>query len=144
MSNKHFYPTPPEVIEYMPPGVGLYKKTVLEPSAGPGTMIDYCLRLRADVIAWELEPTRRTIAESKCRVIAPVLRKVQSDQVSQIHAIIMRPRFSADEKHILHAWEIAPPGCQIIALCNWQTLDNRYTYGRQRLSTLLEDYGIKE
>lgn len=144
MFNKDFYPTPPEVITCMTAGFDLYGKTILEPSAGSGNIVDFCIGAGANVIACELDPKLRKITESKCRVIAHDFLKVESDQVSHIHAIIMNPPFSADEKHIIHAWDIAPPGCHIVALCNWQTLDNRYTYGRQRLSTLLEDYGIKE
>lgn len=144
MFNKDFYPTPQEVIEVMTAGLDLYGKTILEPSAGSGNIVDYCLAAGAEVIACELDPKLRKIAESKCRVIADDFLKLESHQISHIHAIIMNPPFSADEKHILHAWEIAPPGCQIVALCNWQTLDNRHTYGRQRLSTLIGDYGITD
>jgi len=144
MFNKDFYPTPPEVIEMMTAGMDLYGKTILEPSAGSGNIVDFCIGAGAAVIACELDPKLRKISESKCRVIAADFLTVTSEQVSHIHAIIMNPPFSADEKHIQHAWEIAPPGCQIVALCNWQTLENRYTYGRQRLITLVQDYGIME
>ena len=64
-----------------------------------------------------------------------------SDKISHIDFIIMNPPFSADEKHILHAYEIAPKGCKIIALCNYQTIDNRFSADRKRLFTLIENYG---
>ena len=59
-----------------------------------------------------------------------------------IQNIFMNPPFSADEKHILHAYDIAPDGCTIISLCNWATLD-RYDHSRSRkiLQNTIENYG---
>lgn len=144
MFNKDFYPTPFHVIEQITAGMDLYGKTVLEPSAGSGNMVEYALRAGAQVIACEIDPRLRTIVESKCKVIASDFMKVESHEVSHVNYILMNPPFSADEKHILHAWEIAPPGCEIVSLCNWQTLDNLYSQRRGQLNSTITSYGFKE
>ena len=68
--------------------------------------------------------------------------QVQAEQISHADLIAMNPPFSADEHHILHAWEIAPPGCEIVALCNLNTI-GQYNRNRrsQQLCTLIEQYG---
>lgn len=144
MFNKDFYPTPTPVIEMMTGGLELYGKCILEPSAGSGNIVDFCIEAGAEVIACEKEPKLRRIIESKCKVIGSDFLTLESDKISHIHAIVMNPPFSADERHILHAWTIAPEGCQIVALCNWETIDNRYSRGRMQLGTLIKDYGISE
>lgn len=141
MFNSDFYPTPLEVIDQMLSGEKLYSKNVLEPSAGKGDIVDYLIKSGADVIACEINNDLASITSKKCRVIASDFTTVTSDQISHIDLIVMNPPFSADEKHILHAFEIAPAGCKIIALCNWETINNRYSSNRKRLSGLLKEYG---
>ena len=46
--------------------------------------------------------------------------------------------FSNAEKHILHAYEIAPRGCKIIALCNSETINNTHTQARKELKNIIE------
>ena len=41
MFNQEFYPTPAEVIEIMLQGETIENKTILEPSAGKGDIVDY-------------------------------------------------------------------------------------------------------
>ena len=41
MFNPEFYPTPAEVIEIMLQGEEIENKTILEPSAGKGDIVDY-------------------------------------------------------------------------------------------------------
>lgn len=74
----------------------------------------------------------------------PDFMTVKSEQISHIDLIVMNPPFSADEKHILHAWEIAPPGCRIKALCNLSTIENPYRSARKQLATLIEQFGTFE
>jgi hypothetical protein len=81
---------------------------------------------------------------AKCRVIAPNFFTVTSSQVSHIDAIVMNPPFSQDEKHILHAYNIAPPGCRITALCNLNTLENKYSSRRRELANIIEEHGYYE
>ncbi len=142
--NSDFYPTPLEVIEKMLDGVVLDKKAVLEPSAGKGDIVDYLKRFDTEVIACEKSPELRAILEKKCRIIADDFLTVKAEQVSHIHLIVMNPPFTYDEKHILHAWNIAPAGCKVIALCNSNTLTNRRYNDRQQLSVVISEYGYSE
>lgn len=125
-------------------GVDLSGKTVLEPSAGSGNIIDALKPLGAAVLACEINPDLAIIAGSKAKLIAYDFMDVTSYKVSHLDYIIMNPPFSADEKHILHAWEIAPAGCEIVALCNWNTIANTHTRERRQLRSIISDYGTSE
>jgi hypothetical protein len=149
MFNPDFYPTPPEVAALMLDPLDLRGRIVLEPSAGKGDLVRECLARGAGEVMWcEKEPQLRAILRGiPCAGPAPSCADflhVQAADVSHIDVIVMNPPFSADERHILHAWEIAPPGCEIVALCNWNTVDG-YRRGLQRqLAHLIEAYGSSE
>ena len=144
-----FYPTPPEVAALMLDPLDLRGKTILEPSAGSGNLVRECLARGAAEVLW-------CEAESKLRSILGGIRsampaqscsdflRVDAADVSHIDLIVMNPPFSADEAHILHAWEIAPPGCEIVALCNWNTCEGTYRRLQLQLASLVEGYGSKE
>lgn len=119
-------------------------KTVLEPSSGKGNIIDVLKEQGANVICCELNEDLATISANKARLIANDFLSVTSDKISHIDYIVMNPPFSADEHHINHAWEIAPAGCQIVALCNWETLKNSYTKSRRQLTSTIQNYGFAE
>ncbi len=145
MFNPDFYPTPPEVAATMLDPIDLRGRTVVEPSAGSGNLVRECLALDAgEVLAVEPEPQLRAIlaAIPGCMLIGNDWMQVQAEQISHADLIVMNPPFSADEHHILHAWEIAPPGCEIVALCNLNTI-GQYNRNRrsQQLCTLIEQYG---
>ena len=143
MFNSNFYPTPRHVLDRMM--IDCNGKIVLEPSAGKGNIIDYVKEFGAkQVMACEIENDLQKIVAHKATLIADDFFKVTAEQVSHVELIVMNPPFDRADKHILHAWAIAPEGCEIIALCNWQTLDNRYSYSRSELSQLINDYGNKE
>lgn len=144
MFNPDFYPTPPEVIEIMLEGINLAGKTVLEPSAGKGNIVDHLLTNGAEILACELNDDLREILKSKCKIIGSDFLALESHQISHINLIVMNPPFSADEKHILHAYEIAPAGCKIIALANLQTINNPYSLSRKYLKKLIGDHGRVE
>lgn len=142
MFSPDFYPTPHNVIEMMLQGHSIEGKVILEPSAGKGDIVDYCTGAgAATVIACENNPDLKRILASKCSIIADDFLTVESHQVSHVDMIIMNPPFTADEKHILHAFEIAPAGCTIIALCNLNTVKNNYTEHRKRLKQLINENG---
>lgn len=141
MFNADFYPTPPEVINSMLSGYSLEGKTILEPSAGKGNIVDFCIGSGAFVIGCESNFDLRKIVSTKCQLIGDDFLKVTSDKISHIDMIVMNPPFSADEKHIIHAFNIAPPGCDIIALCNHSTLNNRYSKDRMTLGSIVEAHG---
>jgi hypothetical protein len=147
MFNPDFYPTPPEVAATMLDPLDLRGKVVLEPSAGKGDLVRECLARGAEDVLWcEKEAQLRAILTSirgACYLDSDCLR-LQAHEVSHVDLIVMNPPFSADEKHILHAWEIAPPGCEIVSLCNYSIL-NGYHRGLQlQLSKLIEAYGSSE
>jgi hypothetical protein len=158
MFNADFYPTPPEVAALMLDPLDLKDKTILEPSAGSGNLIGECLTRGAAEVMW-------CEAEAKLQGILTGIRnatpahnytdflQVHPADVSHIDMIVMNPPFSADERHILHAWEIAPAGCEIVSLCNWNTVSdwrgNSLTSKpgprpQQQIRYLTEAYGSTE
>ena len=147
MFNADFYPTPPEVAATMLDPLDLRGRTVLEPSAGSGNLVRECqARGAAEVIWCELEPQLRAILNSLPGgyYLGHDFLQVQAQQVSHVDLIVMNPPFSTDESHILHAWEVAPPGCEIVALCNWNTINGHYRGLQLQLAKLIEAYGSSE
>jgi hypothetical protein len=144
MFSNDFFPTPENVIETMLAGEDITGKNILEPSAGKGNIVDFCAGAGALIIACENNPDLKKILQTKCKVIAEDFLTVSSDQISHIDYIVMNPPFSADEKHILHAYNIAPNGCKIIALCNASTIENTYTQARKELKSLVDNYGSSQ
>lgn len=144
MFNKDFYPTPENIIAQMTWDLDLKGKTVLEPSAGKGDIVDFCIGSGATVLACEIELNLQTILKSKCKLIASDFISLTSDKISHIDYIIMNPPFSADEKHILHAWDLAPAGSVIVSLCNYETIKNTRYSSRQILQSIIANYGTVE
>ena len=145
MFSADFYPTPAEVIARMVNGNDLTGKTVLEPSAGAGHILEYVAGLGATTVACENNKELSFITKFKCdRWLKEDFLEVEKDEVSHIHNIIMNPPFSADTEHILHAWKIAPEGCEIVALCNIESLDRRHTRTRMQLKNIVDTYGFYE
>ena len=146
MFNPDFFPTPAEVAAEMLDPLDLRDKTVLEPSAGSGNLVRECLDRGAAEVLWcEKEPQLRDLlrtVKDSLSVGADFLQ-VQAGAVSHVDLIVMNPPFSADERHILHAWEIAPPGCEIAALCNWNTVDGYHRHLQRQLAHLVDAYGSK-
>jgi hypothetical protein len=141
-----FYPTPPEVAATMLDQLDLRGRVVIEPSAGSGNLVRECLaRGAAEVLTAEPEPELRTILAGipASRLLSNDWLMVTADQISHVDAIVMNPPFSADEAHILHAWAVAPPGCEIVALCNWNTISGHYRGLQLQLAKLMEAYGSK-
>ena len=165
MFNSDFYPTPPEVAALMLDPLDLRDQVVLEPSAGSGNLVRECLARGAAEVLWcepddHLRAILRSIGNAAPAATEGAFQSgavdfllLQAETVSHIDLIVMNPPFSADEAHILHAWEIAPPGCEIVALCNWNTVSDWHgnplttrlgTRLQQQLSHLIEAYGLKE
>ncbi len=152
-----FYPTPPDVAAEMLDPLDLRGKTVLEPSAGSGNLVRECLERGAAEVLWcEPEKQLRSILYGMNGQHVHLLNdflKVQANFVSHVDLIVMNPPFSADEAHILHAWEIAPPGCEIVALANWNTVCDEYVHRltqrtgsglKKQLAYLVNAYGSRE
>lgn len=145
-SNPDFYPTPPEVIQQMMMGEDFIGKTILEPSAGSGNIVDWLKRNGAgEVIACENDKHNLKLLHGKCQIIAEDFLTVTSDMVSHVQMIVMNPPFSRGAEHILHAFEIAPPGCTVVALCNDSSLErSSYSKTNQQLRETVELYGRHE
>jgi hypothetical protein len=145
MFGKDFYPTPVSAIELMMANTDVTGKVILEPSAGKGNIVDWLLANNAKrVLACENDDDLYSIVSKKCEMVSLDFFRLTAERISHIDMIVMNPPFSADEKHILHAWEIAPGGCEIISLCNSATLDNRYNRSRALLRELIQLNGSSE
>lgn len=145
MFGPDFYPTPKEVIESMLAYSSIGNKTILEPSAGKGDIVDFLIAAGArEVIACEINNDLSKILSSKCRIICDDFLKLKAEDISHIDMIVMNPPFSADEDHILHAFEIAPGGCEIISLCNENTVSRYSNKKQEAIGELIELYGNKE
>ena len=145
--NPDFYPTPPEVAALMLDPLNLCGRVVLEPSAGSGNLVRECLARGAAEVLWcEREPQLRDMLSQQPGgyYLGHDFLQVQAHQVSHVDLIVMNPPFSADEAHVLHAWGIAPPGCEIVALCNWNTISGHRRGLQQQLAHLIEAYGSSE
>mgnify|MGYP000349605640 CR=1 FL=1 len=139
MFHEEFYPTPPEVIQLMQ--LDCKGKVILEPHAGKGNIVDFCIQNGAkEVLSIEINKDLQHIVKQKSSLIGEDFFMCKPEQISHINAIYMNPPFSNADKHILHAWEIAPDGCEIISLCNFYTIERSVG----RLKVLLRDYGITE
>lgn len=140
MFNKNFYPTPKHVYDAM--NVNPFNKIVLEPHGGAGHIIDY---LKADgakqVLTCELDPDLALIAASKAQFLTNDFLTLSASDIPHINQIVMNPPFDHAEKHIVHAFDIAPAGCEIFALANSETTANPFSKYRQQLKTIISDYG---
>lgn len=143
---KDFYPTPSEVIDKMMINTIALGKTVLEPSAGSGNIVDWLQKNGAtNVLACETNPKLRAILAQKCDLIGGDFLQLQSEDISHVDLIVMNPPFSADETHIMHAFNIAPAGCEIVALCNLNTVKNaRISTKRKQFQELISFNGTWE
>lgn len=145
MINKDLYPTPDDVIQQMLFLTDITDGKVLDPSAGFGNILDYAKKHTNNLFCYEIEDRLQPILKDKKYILlGEDFLKSKKEEVSHITHIIMNPPFSKDVEHILHAFEIAPDGCEVIALCNSESLENNYTYSRKRLLNLISDYGTSQ
>ena len=141
MFDKDFYPTDDAVIDIM--GIDCKDKVVLEPSAGRGNIAMWLKKHGAKkVIVCEKNPDLAEIAKTKGKFLKHNFFDVTAEEISHVNLICMNPPFSQGVKHILYAWEIASPGCEIITLINQGNLENLCTKERIQLSKIIKDYGI--
>ncbi|MDH6381215.1 hypothetical protein M2451_002544 [Dysgonomonas sp. PFB1-18] len=144
MFNKDFFPTPTGVIEQMLMNVEVFDKIFLEPSAGKGNIVDYLNENGAkEVLTCEINKDLAKIVASKSKYITADFLSLRSEQISHVDIIIMNPPFSDEERHILHAWEIAPAGCTIISLCN-ASIFRAYNTKQAQIYELIKESGRKD
>lgn len=119
MFNKDFYPTPYEVVLKMLENENIAGARVLEPSAGKGNILNVLKEFGAfEVLTCEIIEEFQPYLAENSRFLKPDFLDVTANEISHVDYIIMNPPFSKAIEHIQHAYEIAPPGCTIIALCN--------------------------
>lgn len=136
--NRDFYPTPDEVLDMMELDVS--NRIVLEPSAGKGNIIDYCKRYGAhQVLFCEINRDLAQVCQNKGTQIGTDFLELKSEDVSSVDIIVMNPPFSEFKKHIFHAWSIAPAGCEIVSLCNYESIRLRHL--QSELYGLIDNYG---
>lgn len=139
MFDSEFFPTPHHVIDMM--GIDCYDKVVLEPQAGSGNIVEWLnLNGAREVLAVEQNEKLRSMLRG-CSVIEENSFNLKAEDISHVQLIVMNPPFSNAASHILHLWNIAPEGCELISLCNYETLNKQY-YGRNReLANVVDSYG---
>lgn len=149
MFNPDFYPTLDFVTEKMvAPFVsrhgrrrGLNKRTIIDPQAGKGDMLDYLVDnydfKPEQLFCIEIEPELQAILKSKKYKLIDTDFLAYNDHYT-FDLILMNPPFSNGAKHLLHAWEILKHG-DIACLLNAETLRNPYTSERKLLLSILED-----
>ena len=103
------------------------------------------------MVLQKLLPVKKTrnlqkLLTGKCEILADDFLSVTAEQVSHVDYIVMNPPFSEGIKHILHAFEIAPAGCVIIALCNSHSVSRGWQDNstKQKLLETIELYGCEE
>ena len=143
--NSDFYPTPEEVINTMMIGENIIGKVILEPSAGSGNIVRWLKENGAgEVIACEKDKRLQKLLASECQLLAEDFLSVTAEQVSHIDYIVMNPPFSEGIRHIRHAFEIAPAGCTIVALCNSTNLEKTWNSDYVTFQELVKLYGNSE
>nr|WP_298935711.1 DUF4942 domain-containing protein [uncultured Dyadobacter sp.] len=143
MFSEDFYPTSLAAWEAM--NVDCFGKRVLDPSAGKGDLLRYADSAGASGLEGiEKHDDLRRILSSLYPVIGADWFSVNPEDVSHVEMILMNPPYSDAENHILHAWKIAPEGCEIVAQCNAETISNTYSRSRKELKSLIGMYGNAE
>lgn len=143
--NSDFYPTPEEVINTMMMGENIIGKVILEPSAGSGNIVRWLKENGAgEVIACEKDKHLQKLLAGECQLLAEDFLSVTAEQVSHIDYIVMNPPFSEGIRHIRHAFEIAPAGCTIVALCNSTNLEKTWNSEYVTFQELVKLYGNSE
>ncbi len=146
MFNDTFYPTPAPLIERMMSkldiaeyrGQKYFNKSVLEPSAGMGDIVEYLDEKYSGVKikAIEQDPRLQDVLRGKN------IKVIDSDFLSypaleQYDAIIMNPPFKDGHKHLQKAIDIMYNG-DVLCILNAETLKNPCSNGRKKLVKTLE------
>lgn len=147
MFNRDFYPTPEKVICEMLKVSDVANKIILEPSAGTGNIVDYLNKMGAkEVLTCEINEKFRAVLAEKSQLVGNDFLQLQAEEISHIDMIVMNPPFSTIKKHLLHAWEIAPDGCEIVSLTNSSLFEKTYYKDKEREQVLeiVEQHGSLE
>lgn len=152
---KDFYPTPDHLIDKMVSMLDFrYIKTILEPSAGAGNIVDalmdktkkkdfYYNKIELDIDCVEIEPELRSVLKGKgYRVVHDDFLTFNTHK--EYDLIIANFPFSNGVKHLLKAMEMQRRnGGAILCFINAETLKNPCSNDRITLNRYLEEYGAE-
>lgn len=150
--NKNLYPTPEHLVNRMLSDLDFdMLKTILEPSAGMGSIVEKIkqkekpesynrYKVTYDIDCVEVEQNLQHILKGKgFRVVHDDF--LTYDTMKEYDAIIMNPPFDNGCKHLLKALEMQKRnGGAIVCLLNSETLKNQCSNDRITLVRLLEEY----
>lgn len=144
-----YFPTPDSLIGKMiaPFHEQLTKRTILEPSAGSGSILDYIQRSlswnkRRPLYCCEVNPELVYTLQGKgYKVVAEDF--LTFEPMHDFDLVIMNPPFSNGDEHLLKAWDILNGG-DIVCLLNAETIRNPYTAKRKLLASIIEKNGSVE
>ena len=153
MFDKNFYPTPAGIASIMLAGVGInHHKTILDPSAGKGDLLDAICRSRGSdysqhryrddkdgMYAIEIQPDLQAILRDKGYSVIDT-DFLAYNGLQYFDCIIMNPPFDDGASHLLKAWDVAN-GAIIRCLLNSETLNNPHSEERKRLKKIISRYG---
>ena len=167
-ARKTFYPTPRQVAEKLLADVDLKGvKYILEPSAGKGdllreaVMYKYTATRRKFGLEYNYPETEYEKKQAwsgihaDCIEIDPALRRMLEEEgLRVIHddfltfetqmrydLCLMNPPFDQGADHLLKALDLMKRGGQIACILNAETIRNPYSYKREELLKLLNQYG---
>lgn len=146
--SEEFYPTPERLLDKITATVEWDRiKTVLEPSAGKGNIVDYIKRKckyryydaeKIDIDCIELDPDlQQTLKGKELRVVHDDFLTFRT--FKHYDLIIMNPPFSQGAKHLLHALSLQNDNYGLICILNAETLKNPCTNERKDLVKRLGD-----
>lgn len=146
-----YYPTPVELADKMVNSITRWNdiKTVLEPSAGTGSLIKSLLRAKTyqefQIDCLEIQPELRGILKEQFEESSTVPKIIGDDFLSfntfkSYDLILMNPPFSEGDKHLLKAIDMQKNGGTIVCLLNAETIKNPYSNDRKYLVSLLDKY----
>jgi hypothetical protein len=151
MFEEEFYPTPESIIEkmiepYLARTIVFPKKSILEPSAGKGDIVDYiskrCNANQSKMYCIEQNGELQYILQSKnYKVIHNDFLTYSGNYYFDL--IAMNPPFSNGDEHLLKAWDILKSG-DIVCLLNAETIKNPFTKKRALLKSIIEKNGSVE
>ena len=161
MGDLQFFPTPDDVIDrmvapylfkseregYWAQQTFLSRRSVLDPSAGDGRILDRLIekydRNKRQVSAIEIDDNRIHVLQGKGYPVLDTDFLRYDPTGKDFDLIIMNPPFAAGARHLLKAWDILREG-DIVCLLNANTINDPYTKERQLLLRVIAEHGSIE
>lgn len=149
--NKNFYPTPYELANKMIENIDWTSiKTVLEPSAGKGDLVDLIMtkkpknskyfysKIDFEVDCIEIDERLQAMLRGKgYRVVHNNF--LTFNTFKSYDLIVMNPPFDNGAKHLLKALDMQKNGGSIVCLLNAETIKNPYSNERKMLINKLNE-----